>query len=57
MSNFDSSHTGLEIDQTKTQLKITNISDQTHIRHMDRGILPARYDKATAGSEKIDVKF
>ena len=38
---------------TQTQLKIANVSDQTHIRHMDQGILPVRYDKATAGSENI----
>ena len=28
------------IDQTQTQLKITNVSDQTQMRHIDRGILP-----------------
>ena len=43
----------LDVDQTQTQLKIANVSDQTHIRHIDRGILPVRYDKATAGSENI----
>ena len=42
-----------DVDQTQTQLKIANVSDQTHFRHIDRGILPVRYDKATAGSEKI----
>ena len=42
------------MDQTKTQLKIANVSDETHIRHIDRGILPVRYDKATAGSENIE---
>ena len=41
------------VDQTQTQLKIANVSDQTHIRHIDQGILPVRYDKATAGSENI----
>ena len=30
----------LDVDQTQTQLKIANVSDQTHIRHIDRGILP-----------------
>ena len=29
-----------DVDQTQTQLKIANVSDQTHIRHIDRGILP-----------------
>ena len=43
----------LDVDQTQTQLKIANVSDQTHIRHIDRGILPVLYDKATAGSENI----
>ena len=43
----------LDVNQTQTQLKIANVSDQTHIRHIDRGILPVRYDKATAGSENI----
>ena len=42
-----------DVDQTQTQLKIANVSDQTHIRHINRGILPVRYDKATAGSENI----
>ena len=40
-----------EFDQTQTQLKIANVSNQTHIRHIDRGILPVWYDKATTGSE------
>ena len=31
-----------DIDQTQTQLKIANVSDQTHIRHIDRGILPVQ---------------
>ena len=53
MSNFDSSHTGFGHHQTQTQLKIANVSDQTHIRHIDQRIIPVRYDKATAGSEKI----
>ena len=44
---------GLDVDQTQTQLKIANASNQTHIRRIDRGILPVRYDKATAGSENI----
>ena len=43
----------MDVDQTQTQLKIANVSDQTHIRHIDQGILPVRYDKATAGSENI----
>ena len=43
----------LDVDQTQTQLKIANVSNQTHIRHIDQGILPVRYDKATAGSENI----
>ena len=43
-----------DVDQTQTQLKIANVSDQTHIRHIDQGILPVRYDKATAGSENIE---
>ena len=42
------------VDQTKTQLKIRNVSDQTHNRHIYRGILPVRYDKATAGFENIE---
>ena len=54
MSNFCSSHTGFGRNQTQTQLKIANVSDQTHIRHIDRGILPVRYDKAIAGSENIE---
>ena len=40
-----------DVNQTQTQLKIANVSDQTHI---DQGILPVRYDKATAGSENIE---
>ena len=40
----------LDLDQTQTLLKIANVSDETQIRHIDRGILPVRYDKATAGS-------
>ena len=43
-----------DVDQTQTQVKIANVSDQTHIRHIDRGILPVRFDKATAGSENIN---
>ena len=43
-----------DVDQTQTQLKIAKVSDQTHIRHIDRGILPVQYDKATAGSENIE---
>ena len=42
------------VNQTQTQLKIANVSDQTHIRHIDRGILPVRYDEARAGSENIE---
>ena len=41
----------LNVDQTQTQLKIANVSDQTHI---DRGILPVQYEKATDGSENIE---
>ena len=44
----------LDIDQTQTQHKIPNVSDQTYIRHINQGILPVRYDKATAGSENIE---
>ena len=54
MSNFDSSHTGSDADQTQTQLKLSNVSDQTHIRHINRWILPIQYNKATAGSENIE---
>ena len=43
-----------DVDQIQTQLKIANVSDQTHIRHIDQGILPVQYDKATAGSENIE---
>ena len=53
MSNLNPLIPVSDIDQTQTQLKIANVSDQTHIRHIDRGILPVRYDKATAGSENI----
>ena len=42
-----------DVDQTQTQLKISNVSDQTHIRHIDGGILPVLYEKATAGYENI----
>ena len=45
----------LDVDQTQTQLKIANVSDQTHIRHINRGILPARYYKTTAGTENIEL--
>ena len=44
----------LDVDLTQTQLKIAIVFDQTHIRHIDRGILPVPYDKATAGSENIE---
>ena len=44
----------LDVDQTQTQLKIANVSNQTHIRHIDRGILLVQYDKATVGSENIE---
>ena len=44
----------LDVDQTQTQLKIANVSNQTHIRHINQGILPVCYDKATAGSENIE---
>ena len=43
-----------DIDQIQTQVKIANVSIQTHIRHIDQGILQVRYDKATAGSENIE---
>ena len=43
-----------DVDQTQTQLKNANVSNQTHIRHIDQGILPVRYDKAKAGSENIE---
>ena len=42
-----------DVYQTQTQVKIANVSDQTHMRHIDLGILPVQYDKATAGSENI----
>ena len=54
MSTFDPLIPVSDVDQTQTQPKIVNVSDQTHIRHIDRGILPVRYDKATAGSENIE---
>ena len=54
MSNLTPLILVLDVDQTQTQLKIANVSDQTHIRHIDRGILPVPYDKATAGSENIE---
>ena len=44
----------LDVDQTQTQLKIANVSNQTQIRHINRGILPVQYDKVTAGSDKIE---
>ena len=53
MSNFDSLILVLDVNQTQTQLKIANVSDQTHIRHINKRILPVRYDKATAGFENI----
>ena len=43
-----------DVDQTQTQLKIVNVSDQAHIRHINRGILPVQYNKATAGYENIE---
>ena len=43
-----------DVNQTQTKLKIANVSDQTHIRHIDRGILPVQHDRATAGSENIE---
>ena len=39
-----------DVNQTQTQLEIANVSNQTHIRHIDLGILPVPYDIATAGS-------
>ena len=44
----------LDVDKTQTQLKIANVSDKTYIRHNNRGIIPVRYDKATAGSENME---
>ena len=44
----------LVIDQTQTQPKIANVSNQTHTRHINQGKLPVQYDKPTAGSENID---
>ena len=41
----------LDVNQTQTQLKIANVSDQTHIRHIDRGILPVKNDKTTVESD------
>ena len=43
-----------DVNQTQTQLKIAIVSDKTHIRHIDQGILPVQYDKVTAGSENIE---
>ena len=43
-----------DVNKTQTQIKIANVSDQTHIRHIDRGILPVRYDNVTAVSENIE---
>ena len=40
-----------DVDQTQTLLKIANVSDQTHIRYINRGILPVWYNKATGESE------
>ena len=54
MSYFDSSFLVSDVDKTQTLLKIANVSDQTHIRQIDQGILPVRYDKATAESENIE---
>ena len=54
MSNFDSSHTSYGRPSNSKSTQNCNVSDQTHIRHIDRGILPVQYDKATAGSENIE---
>ena len=43
----------LKVNQTQTELKIANVSNLTHIIHIDRSILPVQYDEATAGSENI----
>ena len=43
----------LNVNQTQTELKIANVSNQTHIRHIAQGILLIRYDKATAGYENM----
>ena len=53
MSNFDSSHTSFGRRSNSTSTQIANVSDQNHIKNIDRVILPVRYDKATAGSENI----
>ena len=44
----------LDVNQTQTQPKIANVSNQTHTRHINQGKLPVQYDKPTAGSENID---
>ena len=54
MSNFDPLIPVSDVDQTQTQLKIVNVSDKTHTRHIGRVILPVRYDKAKAESENIE---
>ena len=54
MSNFDSLILVLDVNQTRPQHKIANVSDETHIRHIDQGILPVQYDKAPAGDENIE---
>ena len=43
-----------DVKQSKTQLKIANVSNQFHIRHVNRWILTVPYDKATAGPENIE---
>ena len=43
-----------DFDKIQTQLKTANVSNQTHIWHIDRGILPVQFDKATSGSENIE---
>ena len=44
----------MDVNQTQTQLKIANVSNKTHFRDIDQGILPVRNAKATAGSENIE---
>ena len=48
MSNFASSHTSFGCQSKSSQ------KSQTHIRYIDQGILPDRYEKVTAGSENIE---
>ena len=54
MSNFNSSQTGFGHQSNSNPTQNCKCCDQTYIRHIDRGILPISYDKATAGSENIE---